>query len=42
VHLVQVVAGLLVATVGAVVLAGRDGEPRLPADHRPRSVDAAG
>jgi hypothetical protein len=31
VHLVQVIAGLLVATVGAVVLAGPDAEPRLPA-----------
>lgn len=41
VHLVQVIAGLLVATVGAVVLAGRDGEPRLPAGHRRRSVDTA-
>jgi len=41
VHLVQMVAGLLVATVGAVVLARRDGDPRLPAGHRPRSVDHA-
>ena len=36
VHVVQVIAGPLVATVGAVVLAGRDGRPRLPAGHRRR------
>jgi hypothetical protein len=42
VHLVQVIAGLLVATVAAVLLAGRDGTPPLPAGHRRRSVDAAG
>ena len=41
VHLVQVIAGLLVAAVGAVVLAGRDGRPLLPAGHRRRSVDTA-
>jgi hypothetical protein len=41
VHLVQVIAGLMVATVGAVVLAARDGEHRLPAGDRRRSVNAA-
>jgi hypothetical protein len=41
VHLVQVVAGLLVAAVGAVVLAGRDRAARLPAGHRRRSADTA-
>jgi hypothetical protein len=41
VHLVQVIAGLMVATVGAVVLAARDGDHRLPAGDRRRSVNAA-
>ncbi|MEX5717342.1 hypothetical protein [Geodermatophilus maliterrae] len=40
VHLVQVIAGLLVARVGAVVLAGRGGAPGLSPGHRRRSVDA--
>jgi hypothetical protein len=30
VHLVQVIAGLLIAAVGAVVLTGRDGRSGLP------------
>jgi hypothetical protein len=41
VHLVQVIAGLMVATVGAVVLAARDGEHRLPAGDRRHSVTTA-
>jgi hypothetical protein len=40
VHVVQVIAGLLVATVGAVALAGREDTTRLPAGHRRRTVDA--
>ena len=39
VHVVQVIAGLLVATVGAVALAGRGGDRR-SAGHRHRTGDA--
>ena len=40
VQVLQVIAGLLVATVGAVALAGREGKARLPVGHRRRTVDA--
>jgi hypothetical protein len=40
VHVVQVIAGLLVATVGAVALAGREGTDRRSARHRRATVDA--
>jgi hypothetical protein len=40
VHVLQVIAGLLVATIGAVTVAGREGEARLPAGHRRGTVEA--
>jgi hypothetical protein len=40
VHVLQVIAGLLVATIGAVAVAGREGEARLPTGHRRGTVEA--
>jgi hypothetical protein len=40
VHGLQLIAGLLAATVVAVAVAGREGEARLPAGHRRGTVDA--